>query len=153
MFDLMPHGKRFGKEIVSFKDEMDHLFNRFFNMDFPVATRLFGEGNWAPRVDISEGKSDITVKAEIPGCEAEEIDVQLEGRILKISGEKKQEKEEKDVNFHRVERTSGSFCRMLELPAEVNPKTIDATYKKGVLKLVFKKTKEAEATKIQIKTG
>jgi hypothetical protein len=47
----------------------------------------------------------------------------------------------KDVNFHRVERTSGSFCRMLELPAEVNPKTIDATYKKGVLKLVFKKTK------------
>jgi HSP20 family molecular chaperone IbpA len=77
MFDLMPHGKRFGKEIASFKNEMDNLFNLFFDMEFPVATRLFGEGNWAPRVDISEDKGDITVKAEIPGCEAEDIDVDV----------------------------------------------------------------------------
>jgi len=149
----MPHRRRFGKEMVSFKDEMDNLFNRFFDMDLPVSRRLFGDGEWAPRVDVIEGKGEITVKAEIPGCEAKDIDVKLNGRTLTISGEKMQEKEEKDDNFHRVERTSGSFCRMLELPGDVDLEDIDATYKKGVLKLVLKKIRETETKKIEIKTG
>ncbi|MBC2713276.1 MAG: Hsp20/alpha crystallin family protein [Desulfosarcina sp.] len=149
----MPRRRRFGKEVVSLRDEMDNLFNRFFDMDLPVPRRLFGDGEWAPRVDVIEGKGEITVKAEIPGCEAKDIEVKLDGRTLTISGEKKQEKEAKDENFHRVERTYGSFCRMVELPGEVNPEEIDATYKKGVLKLVFKKTRETEAKKIEIKTG
>ncbi len=153
MFDLMPHRRRFGKEMVSFKDEMDNLFNRFFDMDFPVSRRLFKDGEWAPSVDVVEGKGEITVKAEIPGCEAKDIDVKLDGRTLTICGEKKQEKEEKDENFHRVERSYGSFCRMVELPREVNPEDIDATYKKGVLKLVLKKIRETEAKTIEIKTG
>ena len=153
MFDLMPHRRRSGREMVSFKDEMDNLFNRFFDMDLPISRRLFGDGEWAPRVDVIEGKGDITVKAEIPGCEAKDIDVKLDGRTLKISGEKKQEKEEKDENFHRVERSYGSFCRMVELPTEVIQEDVDAVYKKGVLKLVFKKARESEAKKIEIKTG
>ena len=152
MFDLMPHKRRSGREMVSFKDEMDNLFNRFFDMDLPISRRLFGDGEWAPRVDVIEGKGDITVKAEIPGCEAKDIDVNLDGRTLKISGEKKQEKEEKNENFHRVERSYGSFCRMVELPAEVIQEDIDAVYKKGVLKLVFKKARESEVKKIKIKT-
>jgi HSP20 family protein len=152
MFDLMPHRRRSGREMISFKDEMDNLFNRFFDMDLPISRRLFGDGEWAPRVDVIEGKGDITVKAEIPGCEAKDIDVKLDGRTLKISGEKKQEKEEKNENFHRVERSYGSFCRMVELPAEVIQEDIDAVYKKGVLKLVFKKARESEVKKIKIKT-
>jgi HSP20 family protein len=153
MFDLLPFKNRSGKEMTRFRDEMDHLFNRFFDTDSPISQRLFGDGDWAPRVDVSEGKSDITVKAEIPGCDAKDIDVKLDGRSLTISGEKKQEKEEKDENFHRLERTYGSFCRMVTLPAEVKPEDIDATYKKGVLKLVFKKMRESEAKKITIKTS
>jgi HSP20 family protein len=153
MFDLMPYRKRSGREMVSFRDEMDNLFNRFFDMDFPVSRRLFGDREWAPRVDVIEGKGDITVKAEIPGCEAKDIDVKLDGRTLKISGEKKQEKEEKDENFHRVERSYGSFCRMVELPVEVIHENIDAVYKKGVLKLVFNKARESEVKKIEIQTG
>jgi HSP20 family protein len=152
MFDLMPHRRRSGREMVSFKNEMDNLFNRFFDMDLPISRRLFGDGEWAPRVDVIEGNGDITVKAEIPGCEAKDIDVKLDGRTLKISGEKKQEKEEKNENFHRVERSYGSFCRMMELPAEVIQEDIDAVYKKGVLKLVFKKAGESEVKKIKIKT-
>ena len=147
MFDLMPHRRRFGRDLVSFRDEMDSLFNRFFDIDIAGGRRLFGEGLWAPRVDVSEGKSEITVKAEIPGCEAKDIDVKLDGRVLTISGEKKQEKEEKEENVHRLERTYGSFCRTLELPAEVSPEAIDATYKKGVLKLVLKKTGDSKTRK------
>ena len=58
MFDLMPHRRRYGKEMVSFKDEMDNLFNRFFDMDFPISRRLFKDGEWAPRVDVVEGNAD-----------------------------------------------------------------------------------------------
>ena len=153
MFDLMPHRRRSGRELVRLRDEMDNLFNRFFDMDFPISRRLFGDTEWAPRVDVSEGKSEITVKAEIPGCDAKDIDVKLEGRRLSISGEKKQEKEEKEENFHRVERTYGSFSRMVELPGEVDQEAIEATYKKGILKLVFKKIQASETKKIEIKTG
>ena len=153
MFDLMNPKRGPGKEIVRFRDEVDNLFKRFFDMDFPMSRRLFGDEEWAPRVDVSEGKSEITVKAEIPGCEAKDIDVKIDGRILTISGEKKQEKKDQDENYHRVERSYGCFRRMVELPAEVSHDGIDATYKKGVLKMVFKKTQETEAKKIEIKAG
>jgi HSP20 family protein len=153
MFDLMPHRRRSGRELARLRDEMDSLFNRFFDMDVPISRRFFGDGEWAPRVDVTEGKGDITVNAELPGCEIEDIDVQLDRRTLTISGEKKQEKEEKDENVHRVERTYGAFTRMVELPADVDPNDIDATYKRGILKLVFKKTRASEARKIAIKTG
>jgi HSP20 family protein len=153
MFDLMPFKRRPGKALASFRNEIDDLFNRFFDMDTPVSRRLFGEGEWAPRVDVVEGKGDITVKAEIPGCEIEDIDVKLDRRTLIIRGEKKEEKEEKEENYHRMERTYGSFSRMVELPGEVDPEAIEATYKKGILKLTFKKNQESEAKKIAIKTG
>ena len=152
MFDLMPHRRRAGRELVRFRDEMDSLFNRFFDMDIPISRRFFGEGDWVPRVDVVEGLDAITVKAEIPGCDVADIDVKLERRTLTISGEKKQDKEEQKDNLHRVERAYGAFSRMLQLPADVDPDAIDATYKKGVLTLVFKKTAVSEAKKIAIKT-
>ena len=63
MFDLMPYRRRPGKEMARFRDEIDTVFNRFFDMDFPVARRLFNDGEWAPRADVVEGKNEITVKA------------------------------------------------------------------------------------------
>ena len=129
------------------------MFNRFFDLDFPIAREFFKEGQWLPRVDVSEGKTEITVQAEIPGCDAKDIDVSLDGRILTIKGEKKQNKEEKEENFHRVERSYGSFTRRMNLPSEVDQENIDASYKTGVLKLVFKKTKATEGKKIEIKTS
>lgn len=153
MFDLMSHRKRPGREMVRFRDEIDNLFNRFFDMDFPISRRLFGEGEWAPRIDVSESTCEITVEAEIPGCEAKDIDVKLEGRMLTISGEKKQEKESEEENYHRLERAYGSFSRMVELPGEVDAEAIDATYKKGILKLVLKKIRSSETKKIEIKAG
>jgi len=150
MFDLMPWRKREGKDLVGFKSELDRLFNRFFDIDFPITREFFKEGQWLPRVDVSEGKTEITVQAEIPGCDAKDIDVSLDGRTLTIKGEKKQNKEE---NFHRVERSYGSFTRRMNLPSEVDQENIDASYKKGVLKLVFKKTKATEGKKIEIKTS
>ena len=103
MFDLMHHRKRSGREMIRFRDEMDNLFNRFFDMDFPLSRRLFDDSTWTPRVDVAEGKADITVKAEIPACNLEDIDVKLDRRSLTISGEKKQEEEEAKKHQKRID--------------------------------------------------
>lgn len=152
MFDLTPFRRRMGKDLIGFKSEMDNLFNRFFDVDLPLSQEFFKEGQLAPRVDISEGENEITVQAEIPGCDLKDIEVSLEGRVLNIKGEKKQEKEEKEKNYLRVERAHGFFSRAIKLPSEVDQKGVDATYRKGVLKVVLKKTKSTEARKIEIHT-
>ena len=110
-------------------------------------------GQWAPRVDISEGEKNIIVKAEIPGCDAKDVDVSLDGRILTIKGEKKQEKEEKEKNYLRMERAYGYFSRTIELPGEVDQQEVDATYKKGVLTVALKKKASKDSKKIEIKTN
>lgn len=152
MFYLKPKQKE-GREIVRFRDELDNLFNRFFDMDFPSMRSFFREDAWTPRVDVSESGTAITVKAELPGCDIENIDVSLEGRRLTIKGEKKDEKEEKGANMHRVERAYGYFSRSLELPAEVDAKDVEASFKKGVLTVALKKIKSAAAKKIKITTA
>jgi HSP20 family protein len=151
MFELMPWKKREQNDLVHLRRDFDDLVNRFFDRDFWVPGDLLREDNWFPSVDISEGKKDITVKAEIPGVEANDIDISLNGKLLTIKGEKKQEKEEKKENYHRMERSYGYFNRTIELPAEVDAEKVDASYKKGVLKIELKKTKESETKKIEIK--
>ena len=151
MFDLMPWKKREMKDLTRFRGELDNLFSRFFDMDFPMSREFFKEGEWFPRVDIKEGKKDVSVAAEIPGCDAKDIELSLDGRILTIKGEKKQESEQKEENIHRVERCYGSFIRKVELPAEVDADKVDASYKDGVLKVALKKVKEPEGKKIEIK--
>jgi HSP20 family protein len=153
MFELTSSKRREGKDLMSFKRELDNLFNHFFDIDFPMPRRLFKDQLWTPRVDVSEGEKEITVKAEIPGCEAKDIDVSLEGRTLTIKGEKKQEQEEKTENLHRIERAYGFFSRTLELQAEVDQENIKASYKRGVLNLVFQKTGQAKGRKITIESN
>ena len=150
MFYMKPKPKGEGRELVRFRDELDNLFNRFFELDFPSMRSFFREDAWTPRVDVSETGTTVTVNAELPGCEIENIDVSLEGRRLTIKGEKKDEKEEKEANLHRVERAYGYFSRSIELPAEVEAKDVKATYKKGVLTVVLKKAKSPAAKTIKI---
>jgi HSP20 family protein len=152
MFELMPRKKREQKDLVQLHPVFDDFFDRFFNQDLWAPSDLFREDRWLPSVDISEGRKDITVKVEIPGVEAKDIDISLNGKLLTIKGEKKQEKEEKEENYHRVEHSYGHFNRTIELPSEVDPEKVDASYKKGVLKIELKKTKESETKKIEIKS-
>ena len=152
MFELMPWKKREQNDLVQLRRDFDDLVNRFFDRDFWTPGDLLGEDRWFPSVDISEGKKDITVKAEIPGVEAKDIDISISGKLLTIKGEKKQEKEEKEENFHRVERSYGYFNRTIELPSEVDPEKVDASCKKGVLKIELRKTKESESKMIEIKS-
>jgi HSP20 family protein len=138
-------------EVDRLRNEMERLYDRFF--DLRPFRRFTEEGEWMPTVDVSETEKEIIVNAEIPGVEAKDIDVNLDGNVLTIKGERKKEHEEKEENFHRIERSYGSFYRALRLPADVDGERIKATYKKGVLRIAMPKTKKETGKKIEISVG
>lgn len=135
-------------ELSPFRKEMDRLWNRFLGETSFAKT--FDE-MWSPSVDISETKDDFVVKAELPGMEAKDLNVSISGDVLTIKGEKKAEEEEKDEHYHRVERYSGSFQRVFQLPSGVKADKIEANFDKGVLKVILPKVEEAKKKKIEVK--
>ena len=138
----------FGGELNSFRGEMDKLWNRFYS-ERPVVGAFTEE--WLPSVDISETEDKLLIKAELPGLEAEDVNVSISGDILTIKGEKKKEEEEKDEHHHYVERYSGSFQRVFQLPTAVKGDKVEATFEKGVLKVTLPKVEEAKKKEIEIK--
>ena len=148
MANLVPWQGR--RDVDRFKTEIDRLFNDFFHRDF--MTGPLGRADWMPPVDVSETGKEVVVHAEIPGMDAKDIDIELNGRILTIKGERKEEKEEKKRSYHRIERRYGSFFRSFELPADVDASSVEATYKDGVLKLRLPKTEEQSLKKIEVKS-
>jgi HSP20 family protein len=135
-------------ELTSFRREMDRLWDRFFS-ERPALDML--EKGWEPTMDITETKSDLIVKAELPGIDPKEIDISLTGDTLTIKGEKQQEKEEKEENYYRIERSYGIFSRTIKLPMSVQNDKIKASYQHGVLKITLPKSEEAKQKQIKIK--
>jgi len=123
---------------------MDRLFDEFTRSDSGELTR------WMPLVDISETAEQLTIHAEIPGMDKKDIKITLQDNVLTISGEKKLEREEKDRNYHLVERSSGQFTRSFTLPSKVDDGNIKASFKNGVLEVVLPKAPEARAREIEI---
>jgi HSP20 family protein len=143
------------REVTPFRDferirkEMDHFWDSFFDIE----TKKRGDDvrSWFPSLDVSETKNEIVVKAEVPGMDPKDIDISLSDGVLSIRGEKKQEREEKEEDYHLVERNYGSFARTVALPKEVNHDKINASYKNGVLKVVLPKSEEAKKKEVKIK--
>jgi len=127
---------------------MDRLWNRFLH-ETPYMEALTEE--WLPSVDISETKDSFVVKAELPGMDATDVKVSLSGDILTIRGEKKREAEEKDEQHHCIERYSGSFQRVFQLPTAVKGDKVEAVFDKGVLKVTLPKIEEAKKKEIEVK--
>lgn len=150
MFDLIARRRGEGRELTRFREELESLFTRFFDREHSLLRGTAKDEAWLPQADMRESGKTITVQAELPGCEAEDIDVGIEGRHLTIKGAKTEEKEEKDTQSHRVERAFGLFSRTLELPADIDTDDVEAIYKRGVLKIVLKKTKSDNTKKIKV---
>ena len=134
--------------VTSLQDEMNRLFDEFL----PGRGRgldLF-DGKWAPPLDVAETDEEIVVKAEVPGLAPEDLKVSIQGDTLTISGEKKSEQEEQGKNFHRVERSYGTFTRSVRLPTEVDGEKVKATYKNGVVELHLPKKEEVKKKEIKI---
>jgi HSP20 family protein len=105
---------------------------------------------WMPAVDISEDANQISVTAELPGFN---VNVELHGDVVTISGERKRESEKKDRNYTRVERSYGQFCRSFTLPASVDRESVKASFSDGLLKLELPKKPEAKPRQIPIGSG
>ena len=137
------------RELTSLQDRMNRLFQeQYSGREEDLTTSAF-----APPVDIYEDEHNLTLKLEVPGIDEKDIDIRLENNVLTVRGERKLEKEEKEENFHRVERRYGSFIRAFTLPNTVDPESAKANYDKGVLKLTFAKRAEAKPKQIKIGVG
>jgi len=145
---LIPRRPR--NDLTRFKSDIDDLFNSFFKgWDFPATA----EGGIWPAMDVTEKDNEIVLNAELPGCKPDDIDISVNGNILTISGEKKEETEDKEKGYYYAERSYGQFRRDVTLPSEVDPNKVDAIYKDGVLKVTLPKAEQAQTKKIKVKGG
>lgn len=139
------------RDAVTLQSRLNSLFqdyNRGENASDPVAAASF-----APPVDIYEDAHNIVLKLEVPGMKQEDLDIQIENNNLTVRGERKFEKEEKEENFHRIERRYGSFYRAFTIPNTVNPESIKADYDAGVLRIQLEKRAEAKPKQIKVQVG
>jgi len=144
---LVRLNKRNRNGLARLHNEMDDLFDGFFRgLDRPFA----GYKAW-PAIDVAEEENAIVVRAEVPGCKAEDIDISVYGNTLTISGEKKLEEEKKEKGYYYVESTYGSFRRELTLPTDVDQSKVEATCKDGVLSITLPKAASAKAVKVKVK--
>jgi len=109
--------------------------------------------DWAPTVDIAETAEEFHIKAELPEVKKEDVKVSVDGGVLRLEGERKQEKEEKGKKYHRVERSYGSFLRTFILPDNVDDTKVRAEFKDGVLNVRLPKTEKAKPRAIEVKVG
>lgn len=116
----------------------------------PFAGSPFAAGADFPPLDVSENGKTVTVKAELPGLDAADVEILIREGLLTIKGEKKFEEETKDETFHRIERGYGSFSRSVLLPAEVDEDAASAAFEKGVLTVTLPKAAKAKAKRIEV---
>jgi len=136
------------REFTTLQDRMNRLFHDSGGREEALTTTGF-----APKADVYEDEHSITLKIEVPGVDEKDIDVRIENNTLTVHGERKFEKEEKEENYLRVERSYGSFTRSFTLPNTVDTTDVTADYDKGVLKIKLAKRAEAKPKQIKVNVG
>ena len=143
---MIPWRERFPATFPRFENEMEDLMERFFGNG-----EEWGLTRFTPSVNVSETEEGYDVSAEIPGLKPEEVKVELKGGSLCISGEKKEETEEKGKTFHRVERRHGEFRRTVQLPGVVDEEKVVAKFENCVLTVHVPKSEEIKTKRIPVK--
>jgi HSP20 family protein len=134
-------------------NSLQNRMNRLFDAQFGGREESLTTGAFVPPVDVYEDEHGIQLKLEVPGVAEKDLDIRVENNTLTVSGERKFEKDEKEENFHRVERRYGSFTRTFSLPTTVNAEEIKADYEQGVLKIRLAKRQEAKPKQIKVNIG
>ena len=134
-------------ELASIRSQMERLWESFLGRE----SRDFYNEGFTTCLDVAESKDEVHVKVDVPGIDEKDFSVSLSGDNLIIKGERKEEKEEKEKHYHRIERRHGNFQRVIALPVSVNAEKINAEYKNGVLEIHLPKKAEAKPKEIPIK--
>jgi HSP20 family protein len=136
-------------------EDMSNRLNRMFGRS-PLAREAETQMvafDWAPSVDISENPEEFVIKAEVPGVNKDDVKVSIEDGVVSIQGERKQEKEEKDKKFHRIERSYGSFLRSFSLPSNIDDAKVQAQFKDGLLTVRLPKSASAKPKSVEVKVS
>jgi HSP20 family protein len=139
-----------------FQQAMNEVFDGFWPaLEVPTTRSANMARGWMPRLDVAETAKEILVTAELPGLDEKNVNVNVSGDQLVISGEKLCEKDDRKQTWHRIERSWGSFQRVLPLYAEIDRNAIKASFKKGVLTVILPKTVKAQESvrKIPVEVG
>ena len=134
------------RELSALQNRVNHLFQDFNRGQDELSTTT----SFVPAVDVYEDEHKVALKLEIPGINQEDLDISLENNTLSVHGERKFEKEEKEENFHRIERRYGSFARSFSLPNTLDPESVRASYENGMLKIELAKREEAKPKQIKV---
>lgn len=131
------------------REEFDQMFKHLA----PDWEAKWLTSEFSPACDLSETADAYQVRMDVPGMKPEDITVQVTGDSVRISGERKEEKEEKEKTYHRVERRSGSFCEALTLPGAVNEEKVQAEFHDGVLTVTLPKSEATRTRTVKVKAG
>ncbi len=141
------------QDVSVLQNRLNSIFHDFAQPQVSGSTESLAVGSFIPAVDIYEDAQRLVLKLEIPGIPQEDLDIRVENQTLTVKGERKFEAEEKEENFHRIERRFGSFVRSFTLPQTVDVDSIQANYENGVLKLSISKKAEAKPKQIKVEIG
>jgi HSP20 family protein len=135
------------RELTGLQSDVNRLFNSFFEASDGGARR------WTPAVDVIETDRHLMLKADLPGLSEEDVQIEVADNVLTISGERKNETEERKEGYYRLERAFGSFSRSLTLPEGIDADNIEATFDSGVLDVKVPKPEEVKPRRVSIGRG
>jgi HSP20 family protein len=141
------------RELSTMQSEMNRLFGTFFDSATPRDGRRAALRSWIPAIDVVENENEYVLRADLPGLTEGDVNVELDENILRISGERKSEHEEKTDGFYRLERATGRFSRSLSLPEGISADGIEANFDNGVLEVHIQKPEQRKSQKVAISVG
>jgi len=140
-------------ELNTIQNEMNRLFNTFFDQPAPAGRGGAPSRRWIPAMDLVETADHYVLRADLPGLDDDDVNIQLEDNTLTISGERKTQREQNEEGYYRIERAFGTFTRSLTLPDGVNPDAVQAHFDRGVLEIRIPKPEQRKPRQVQITLG
>ncbi|MFQ5677027.1 MAG: Hsp20/alpha crystallin family protein [bacterium] len=138
------------RDLLNITDEMNRFVDSVFSQGGARETSLF-KGTWNPAVDIAEDDDNFYLHMDLPGLKKEDVKVKYEEGMLTLTGEKKIVDEQKDINYHRVERSHGKFERSFRITSQILADKISADFSDGVLSVTLPKAEEIKPKEIEVK--
>jgi len=132
-------------ELENMRRQVDRLYQGLFNPNARPGAGVF------PLVNLTESKDRFTIRAELPGVGSEELDIQATANTLSLGGERKIPTEDSEAKYHRRERESGRFSRVISLPGEINPDKVEASLVNGILTIVVSKAEASKPRQISVR--
>lgn len=141
------------RELDALQGDMNRLFDGFFGRREGAAGGGYASRRWIPPMDLVETEDHLVLRADLPGVDGQDIEIEVKDGVLTVSGERRSQHEDKREGFHRVERSFGRFSRSLELPKGVDPQSVSAHFDRGVLEVRMPKPAQRKPTRIEISSG